>query len=104
MEAIIQTGSHQYKVSQGDKILVELLSVEAGSEVRFDDVRLVTGQGEPKIGTPRVPGAVVVGKVLGEVKGVKTRCVKFRRRKDSKTTKGHRQKYHRVEITGIEVQ
>jgi len=103
MQAIIQTGSHQFKVAQGDTIEVELLGIEKGGEVRFDDVRLLMGKGEPQIGTPRVAGAVVVGQVLDVVKGPKLRNVKFRRRKDSKVTKGHRQKYHKVRITAIEV-
>ncbi len=45
--------------------------------------------------------ATVSAKLLKDVKGEKTRAVFFRRHKDSMTTKGHRQRYHRVEITGI---
>ncbi len=102
MQAIIQTGGKQYKVEQGDELLVELLPVEVGSEVRFEDVRLLTGEKGIQVGTPRVDGAVVVGKVLTQTKGKKVRSVKFRRRKGSKTVKGHRQNYHLVRITAIE--
>ncbi len=100
MQAVIQTGGKQYTVAEGDEIFVELLNTEVGGEVSFDDVRLITGD-ETKIGTPNVEGASVSGKVLEMVKGPKTRCVFFRRRKDSKTVKGHRQKYLKVKITGI---
>lgn len=100
MQAVIHTGGKQYTVSEGDEICVELLKGEVGSEVSFDDVRLITGD-ETKIGTPQVAGASVKAQVLDMVKGPKTRCVFFRKRKDSRTVKGHRQKYTKVKITGI---
>lgn len=102
MNAVIKTGGKQLTVAQGDKVLVELLGSDVGSEIRFEDVLMISGESGVKVGTPKVDGAAVVGKVLEEVKGPKLRAVKFRRRKDSQTVKGHRQKYHRVEITGIE--
>ncbi len=102
MEAVIASGGQQFKVSAGDEILVELLPDEVNSEVRFEDVRLVTSSDGTTVGTPGIAGAAVVGTVLGEVKGDKTRSVKYRRRKDSQTVKGHRQRYHRVRITSIE--
>ena len=100
MQAVIQTGGKQYTVSEGDEIFVELLNSEIGSDISFDDVRMIAGE-ETKIGTPKVEGATVKAKVLDLVKGPKTRCVFFRRRKDSRTVKGHRQQYHKVKITGI---
>ncbi len=102
MEAIFRTGNRQYKAVPGEEVLVDLLPVEVGSEVRFDDVLFIIGDSGVKIGTPRVSGATVVGKVVAVAKGRKVRAVKFRRRKDSKTVKGHRQRYHRVQITAIE--
>ena len=102
MQAVIQTGGKQVAVAKGERILVELVDAEAGSEVRFEDVRLVIQEGQTKIGRPQVPGVVVVAKVLEEIKGPKTRSFKFRRRKDSQCTKGHRQRYHKVLITAIE--
>jgi len=102
MEAIFRTGNRQYKAVPGAEVVVDLLPAEIGSEVRFDDVLLVIGENGVKIGTPRVAGSTVVGKVVAEVKGRKLRAVKFRRRKDSKTVKGHRQRYHRVQIMAIE--
>lgn len=100
-QAVIRTGGKQVIVATGDVIEVELLSAEPEQEVKFDDVLMIVNGGESKIGTPKVEGASVSAKILAEVKGEKTRAVFFRRRKDSMTTKGHRQRYHRVEITGI---
>ena len=100
-QAVIRTGGKQVIVAQGDIIEVELLSAEEGQEVKFDDVLMIVNGESSAIGAPKVDGASVTAKVLKEVKGEKTRAVFFRRRKDSMTTKGHRQRYHRVEITAI---
>ena len=100
-QAVIRTGGKQVIVAQGDVIEVELLSAEAGQEYVFDDVLMLVDGESSVIGAPRVEGAKVTAKVLKEVKGEKTRTVFFRRRKDSMTTKGHRQQYHQVEITAV---
>jgi len=102
MQAVFESGGKQFTVSPGDELLLELLSAAVGEEVRFEDVRLTIGADGTKVGAPRVSGAVVVGTVLEEVKGAKTRAVKFRRRKDSQSVHGHRQRYHRVRISAIE--
>ncbi|MDR0361140.1 MAG: 50S ribosomal protein L21 [Planctomycetota bacterium] len=100
-QAVIRTGGKQAIVAPGDVIEVELLSATSGDEVMFDDVLMIVDGKDSKIGAPRVDGAAVTAKILKEVKGEKLRTVFFRHRKDSMTTKGHRQKYHQVEITGI---
>ncbi len=100
-QAVIRTGGKQVIVAQGDVIEVELLSAEAGQDVTFDDVLMIVNGGDSVVGAPKVAGATVPAKILKETKGEKTRTVFFRRRKDSMTTKGHRQQYHQVEITGI---
>jgi large subunit ribosomal protein L21 len=102
MQAVIHTGGQQFTVSEGDVIHVDLLGSEVGGECRFEDVRLLSSDKSTTVGTPRVDGAVVVGTVLDEVKGPKLRSLKYRRRKDSQTVKGHRQRYHRVRIDTIQ--
>jgi large subunit ribosomal protein L21 len=104
MYAIIQDGGKQYKVSEGDVIDVERRDLPKGTtEVQFDQVLLTSDEdGDVKIGTPVVPGARVTAAVEAEVKGQKIDIVTWRRRKSSMTRKGHRQKYLRVKITGIE--
>lgn len=71
--------------------------------IEFDRILLV-GDGEdvPKIGQPVVEGAKVTAAVLGEFKGKKITIQKLRRRKDSRTKMGHRQKYLRIRIDKIE--
>ena len=102
MQAVIRTGGKQAIIAEGDIVDVELLAVKPGDEVKFDDVLMIVDGKDSKIGAPRVEGASVTAKVVREVKGEKVRAVFFRRRKDSMTTKGHRQQYHRIAITGID--
>lgn len=100
MQAVIKSGGKQYTVNEGDEICVELLNAEVGTEVSFPEILMVCGD-STKVGTPVVEGASVKGQIVDAVKGPKTRCVFFRRRKDSRTVKGHRQQLHKVKITAI---
>ena len=70
MYAIIATGGKQYKVAEGDVIRVEKLGVEAGAEVVFDQVLVVSGD-EVKVGDPTVAGATVKATAVGDVKAKK---------------------------------
>ncbi len=100
-QAVIRTGGKQAIVAEGDVIEVELLDGEPGQEVKFEEVLMIVDGANSRIGAPTVAGASVLAKIIQETKGEKTRAVFFRRRKDSMSTKGHRQQYHQVEITGI---
>jgi len=103
MQAVIRTGGKQYIVKPGDVIDVELLELEEGQDVEFNDVLLVSeGDSDVKIGSPVVEGAKVTGKILGMKKGKKIIVFKFKRRKGYKKKQGHRQKYSSVEITDIQ--
>jgi large subunit ribosomal protein L21 len=104
MYAIIEDSGRQYKVQQGDAIEVDLRPVEQGQQtMEFDRVLMVGGTDEPKVGTPLVEGAKVVGQLAGEVKGPKIDVIKFRRRKGYRVKIGHRQRYLRVTISDIQV-
>ncbi|MEE9319252.1 MAG: 50S ribosomal protein L21 [Granulosicoccus sp.] len=101
MYAVIKTGGKQYRVSQGDRLKVETLTAEAGSEVKLDEVLLV-GSGESvTVGAPTVANASVTARVLDHGRGNKIRIIKFRRRKHYRKQQGHRQNYTELEITGI---
>lgn len=103
MEAIFRDGGRQYRVQQGETLEVDYREVEPGSTIEFNEVLFVGGEsGSPKIGSPLVEGAKVVGKVLGAVKGKKLIIMHFRRRKNSRRRVGHRQKYTQVQIEKIE--
>lgn len=105
MFAIIEDGSRQHRVSEGDLLSVDFRSeAEDGTTLTFDRVLLANGGGASAIGTPVIDGASVEAEVvMEEEKGPKLEIQKFRRRKNSRRHTGHRQKYTRVRITGITV-
>mgnify|MGYP003574801125 CR=1 FL=1 len=104
MEAIIKSSGQQFKVTEGATIEVDYQDVEPGSTIEFPDVLYIGGEGsEPKVGSPTLPGAKVVGTVLGPTKGPKLVVAHFRRRKNSRRRVGHRQKYIQVKIDRIEL-
>lgn len=103
MYAVIQDSGTQFKVSTGDIIRVDLRDIADDQiDLTFDQVLLVgCDETGTKIGTPTLDGASVTGEIMAEEKGEKVRIVKFRRRKGYRRKTGHRQKYLRVKITGI---
>ncbi|HEX2971987.1 MAG TPA: 50S ribosomal protein L21 [Tepidisphaeraceae bacterium] len=101
MYAIIDEGGKQYKVTSGDTINIDRLDSGDQKTITFDRVLLVGGEGTPKIGTPTVANATVTADVIGPVKGPKLEIVRYRRRKGFHKHIGHRQKFLRVKITGI---
>ena len=102
MYAILETGGKQYRVSEGDRIWVEKLPVEAGQQVEFDRVLCVKkGDGETLVGTPLVEGAKVVGKVEEHGKGRKILVFHYRHKVNYRKRYGHRQPFTRVMIEKI---
>src|SRR5437870_4953089 len=103
MYAIIDEGGKQFKVTSGDTILIDRAGEDNEKTINFGRVLLVGGEGEPKIGLPTVANATVTADVVGEEKGVKIDIQKYKRRKGYHRKIGHRQRYLRVRITGINV-
>lgn len=103
MEAVIATGGKQYRVTPGQVISVEKLTGEPGSAVAFTDVMLVTRDDEVISGADRLRSAKVSGEVVAQSRGRKVEVVKFKRRKNYRRHRGHRQAATRVRITTIEV-
>ena len=103
MYAIIEDGGRQYKVTSGDTILIDREAKEGEKSIKFDRVLLVGGEGEPKIGLPMLANATVTADVIGEKQGKKIDIQKYKRRKGYHKKIGHRQRYLRVKITGINV-
>jgi len=102
--AVIETGGKQYIVRENEVIQVEKLTADPGGEVRFDSVLLVSDEkGDVKIGTPLLSGVTVLAEALGEFKGKKVVVGKFKRRKNYRRKKGHRQAYTSVKIKSIKI-
>ena len=102
MYAIFKTGGKQLKGEVGDKLFVEKLNLEAGSEVVFEEVLLIGNNGKVKVGTPTVKGAKVVAKVVKEGKQKKVLVFRYKNKTNHDILRGHRQPYTFVEITSIE--
>jgi len=101
MYAVIVTGGKQYRVEQGERLRVELLTADVGSTVELDQVLLVADGTQFKVGSPLVEGAKVSAEVLGHGRHKKVEILKFRRRKHHMKRMGHRQYFTELKITGI---
>jgi large subunit ribosomal protein L21 len=104
MFAVIQTGGKQYRVAKNDVVTVEKLAAEVGSNVTFDDVRLVGGEGAPTVGSPSVAGAQVSAEVVDQGKGRTIKVFKKKRRKNYRRCNGHRQRHTVLRVTDISVE
>ena len=102
MYAIFKTGGKQLKGEVGDKLFVEKLNLEAGTEVVFDEVLLIGNKGKVKVGTPTIKDAKVVAKVVKEGKQKKVLVFRYKNKTNHDILRGHRQPYTLVEITSIE--
>jgi large subunit ribosomal protein L21 len=101
MYAVIRSGGKQYRVSQGGSLRVEKLPGEVGSSVTLDDVLMIGGEGDVKIGTPKVDGAEITGTIVAQGRGAKIRVFKMKRRKGYRRTQGHRQDYTEIRVDAI---
>ena len=100
MYAIIEAGGQQLKVEKGDKVKVEKINAEVGSEVSFDVLLTAAGK-TVKVGKPYVKGVKATGKVLEHGKAKKVIVFQYKPKKDYRKKQGHRQHYTLVEITAI---
>lgn len=103
MEAVIATGGKQYRVATGQVISVEKLAGDKGSAIQFTSVLLVNRDGDVISAPDKLKAAKVSGEVVAHGRGKKVSVVKFKRRKNYRRNRGHRQAATTVRITKIEV-
>lgn len=105
MFAIVEDGSRQYRVQEGDTLTIDYRADgNAGDELAFERVLLANGGGPSVIGKPVIDGASVQAEIVDpEFKGPKLEIQKIRRRKNSRRHTGHRQKHTTVRIKAINV-
>lgn len=102
MYAIINDRSRQITVREGDVIDCDLNdSLDPGATITFDQVLLVSNEGQVTVGRPTIDGATVTAEVIGVTKGPKLTVFRFKRRKNVRVKNGHRQQYTQVRVTGI---
>jgi len=101
MYAVIKTGGKQYKVSAGEKLKIEQIPADIGSEITLDQV-LAVGEGASlKLGDPLVNGAAVMATVVSQGRHDKVTIFKMRRRKHYQKHQGHRQNFTEILINTI---
>ena len=101
MYAVVKTGGKQYRITPGEKLKVEQIAADVGSEVVLDQV-LMVGEGESvRLGQPTLAGTTVKATVVGHGRGEKVEIFKMRRRKHYQKHQGHRQNYTELKIDSI---
>ena len=101
MYAVIKSGGKQYKVSPGDVVRIEKLDKEDGSTVEFGEVLAVNNDQNLVVGSPLVANASVAGTVVRTGKAKKVLIFKYKRKKQYKVFRGHRQQFTAVKIDAI---
>ncbi|MFQ3581073.1 MAG: 50S ribosomal protein L21 [Chloracidobacterium sp.] len=100
--AIVTTGGKQFRVAEGDVVQVPSLEAEPGKTVSLEVLAMHTGS-EFKVGAPRLTGASVTASVIGHGRAKKIIVFKFKRRKQYRRKRGHRQNFTALHIQKIEL-
>jgi large subunit ribosomal protein L21 len=103
MYAIVETGGKQYRVKPGDTIAVERLTGEPGEVLDLGRVLLIagSGDGDTRVGTPGVDGAIVRAEVVEHARGEKIIVFRYKSKVRYRRKTGHRQSLTRLRITDI---
>ncbi len=101
MYAVFEDGSRQYRVQEGDVVKLDYRDVAVGTQLEFDRVLLFQKDTDTKIGQPVIEGVKVVAEVV-QHPSTKLYIQHFRRRKNYRRLKGHRQPYTSVRIRSIQ--
>ena len=101
MYAIVQLGSSQFKISEGDVINVDRLKGDKGKSITFDKVLLFSKGTDVRIGQPFLKDVKVTAKVVKHLSDKRVISLKYRKRKNSAVRHGHRPKLTELNITKI---
>jgi len=101
MYAIVNINGNQTRVMPDEVVVVPRLTGEPGASVTFDQVLMVADGDKIKVGQPYVKGASLKVEVVEHFRGPKVRVFKFKRRREYRRTKGHRDERTRLRVTAI---
>jgi large subunit ribosomal protein L21 len=101
MYAIVKTGGKQYRVEEGQSLLVERLPVDDGGKAVLQPLLLVDGSNV--VDGSELSKVSVEARVVGHERGPKLRVVKFKPKRGYKRRTGHRQELTRIEVTSIKL-
>ena len=100
--AVVVSGGKQYRVAEGDTIVVDMLAADPDSSYSFDEVLLFVDGDKREIGMPTLAGVKVSGKILEHTKGEKIRVAKFKAKAKYRRATGFRASLTKVQIEKIE--
>ena len=101
MYAIVATSGKQFRVTEGDRIVVDRVPARVGETVRLESVLLVGGDSSLQVGKPFVPGAAVEATVLAHRPGKKLIVYKYRPKKRFRSKEGYRRLLSELKIAAI---
>jgi large subunit ribosomal protein L21 len=101
MYAIIRSGDKQFRAEPGMTLRVPSIGAEVGDSITFDEVLVASTDDGVKFGAPTVDGASVVAEVVSHGRGKKISVFKWKRRKNYRRKKGHRQGFTEVRVSEI---
>jgi len=99
--AVVKIGAKQYRVSEGDELLVEKIEKKKGAAITFNEVLLFVDEKKIKVSQPLIKAAKVKAKILEQIKEKKIRVAKFRAKSRYRKVKGHRQLLTKIKIEKI---
>lgn len=102
MYAVVRTGGKQVRLAPGKAVRVETLPGAVGEQVAFEEVLMVGGEGEARVGRPLVEGARVTATIVRHGRARKIVVFKSKRRKNYRRKQGHRQDFTEVRVEAIE--
>lgn len=101
MYAIVATSGKQFRVAEGDRILVDRVGVRVGETVRLEAILLLGGDSVPLVGRPFVPGAAVEATVVAHRAGARVIALRYRPKKRVRRKHGYRQQLSELKIGAI---
>ncbi len=101
MKAVIETGGFQYTVQETEKIKIPKIDAKVGDKIKFDKILAIVDGKKSEFGKPYLKGYAVEGEILSQGRHPKVIIFKFKRRKDYKRKKGHRQHFSEILIRKI---
>ena len=103
MYAIVNINGIHTRVTPDEVVAVPRLSGEPGEKLTFENVMLVSNGDSITVGQPYVKGASLIAEVVGHLRGPKLKIFKFKRRREYRRRKGHRDELTKIRVTSIQV-
>ena len=101
MYAVVETGGKQIRVQPGDSVKVERLTGEVGDSLELEDVRLIVDGEKVVAGKDALKNSSVKAVIRGHGRGDKVFAFRYKKRKNIRVKRGHRQYYTEIEVTDI---